>query len=296
SFGLVAEKLAEMAIAIFVGETSGYRTTGLLDQALARAKSDPERVAAIAEYTVESSIIKVYGSEALNLCADETVQIHGGYGFIEEFEAARIFRDSRINRIFEGTNEINRLIVPGTLLKRAASGENPLLEYSQTVRERVAAGNLPKPGKGDLAIEEQVAELCKWLCLYTTSVAVETFQLTVADQQEILGQLADMLIRTYALDSCVQRVRQMNESGDPRRTAIDRDLLTAFAPRAFGAILHSGRHVLMDILDGEALEQHLTGMAKLYMAWPSKVIAAKRRIAQQVIEDGGYPLAVPGLA
>ena len=136
TFGLVAEKLAEMALVTFVAESMGYRTTGLVDERLAHATTDVQRVDAIEEFTIEASLIKVYGSEALNLCADEAVQIHGGYGFIEEFDPERIFRDSRINRIFEGTNEINRLIVPATLLKRALKQQIPLMPYALDVRAK----------------------------------------------------------------------------------------------------------------------------------------------------------------
>jgi len=291
SFGLVAAKLAEMALATFVGETMGYRTTGLLDERLALAKTDSERVDVIEEFSVEASIIKVFGSEAMNYCADEAVQVHGGYGFIEEFEPERLLRDSRINRIFEGTNEINRLIVPGTVLKRAVKGQIPLLEHSLEIRQRLEAGDVPSLGKSELAIEVQVCEFCKWIALYVLAIAAETYHVKVGEEQEVLGEIADMITRVYALDSLVQRVRQILQAGDSARKKIACDMLTSYAPRAYGFVVHTGRHVLMDICEPSSLPKHLAAIDKLRMDWPMKVIAAKRRIATAVLEADGYPLA-----
>jgi alkylation response protein AidB-like acyl-CoA dehydrogenase len=291
AFGLVGTKLAEMALAAFVGESMGYRTTGLVDARLATAKSDPERVDALEEFSVEASIIKVFGSEALNYCADEAVQIHGGYGFIEEFQPERLLRDSRINRIFEGTNEINRLIVPGTILKRALKGQIPLLEHSISIREQLAAGDLPKLENGPLAAEVQVSEFCKWIALYVLAVAAETYHVKVSEEQEVLGDIADMIGRVYALDSVVQRTQQVLATDDERRKRVACDMLTAYAPRAYGFVVHTGRHVLMDICDQASLGGHLEAINKLRMDWPAKVFAAKRRLAAAVLESDGYPLA-----
>ncbi len=291
SFGLVAAKLAEMALQTFVGESMGYRTTGLVDERLATVTTDAARVDAIEEFSVEASIIKVFGSEAFNYCADEAVQIHGGYGFIEEFQPERLLRDSRINRIFEGTNEINRLIVPGTVLKRAVKGQIPLIAQSMMIKERLGRGDVPARGDGELAVEMQVTELCKWITLYVLGVAVETYHVKVSEEQEVLGDIADMIARVYAIDSTVQRVRQILQTGDERRKAIARDLLTAWAPRAYGFVVHTGRHVLMDICDESTLNNHLSAINQLRLDWPAKVIAAKRRIAAAVLDADGYPLA-----
>ncbi len=290
AFGLVSIKLAEMAIISFVGETMGYRTTGMIDDRLQPAKNDVDKVKAIEEFSVEASIIKVFGSEALDYCADEAVQIHGGYGFIEEYNPERLLRDSRINRIFEGTNEINRLIIPGTILKRAMKGEIPLLEHSMAIREKLASGNIPKPAGGELSIERQVSEFCKWIALYVLSVAAETYHVKVAEEQEVLGDIADMIGKVYALDSVVQRVSHILAGTDAKKKTIARDILTAFAPVAYGFIVHTGRHILMDICDTASLGGHLKALDKLRTDWPSKVIEAKRRIALAVLEADGYPL------
>jgi len=289
SFGLVATKLAEMALLAFVGETIGYRTTGLFDERLKVAGSDKERVGAIEEFSVEASIIKVFGSEALDFCADEAVQIHGGYGFVEEYVPERILRDSRINRIFEGTNEINRLIVPATILKRSMKGQIPLLDHSMKIREKLGAGEIPKPTIPELEVESQVVEFCKWIAIYVLSVAAETYHVNLAEEQEVLGDIADMIATVYALDSVVQRVQQILKGVDVPRKSLVKDMLTAYAPRAYSFVVHTGRHLLMDICDETTLPTHLKAIDRLQIDWPSKVIAAKRRIAQAVLEAEGYP-------
>ena len=295
AFGLVASKLAEMAIGIFVGESMGYRTTGLIDQrcrpGAGAGEGEEAHVDAIEEFAVEASIIKVYGSEVLDYCADECVQIHGGYGFIEEYQPERLFRDSRINRIFEGTNEINRLIVPATILKRAMKGQVPLIERAAFIRAALAKGDIPKPDEGEFGVATQVVEFCKWIATYVLAVAAETYHVDIADQQEILGELSDIISHVYALDTAVARVRQIAEGvGSELNKAVARDLLAAFAPPAYSFCVHTARHILMDVCDAESLPGHLEAVGKLRIDWPSKVIAAKRRIARAVLEADGYPI------
>jgi alkylation response protein AidB-like acyl-CoA dehydrogenase len=294
AFGLVGSKLAEMAVGIFVGETMGYRTTGLIDERFVEGDGDAAHVDAIEEFAVEASIIKVFGSEVLDYCADECVHIHGGYGFVEEYEAERLFRDSRINRIFEGTNEINRLIVPATILKRAMKGQVPLLAQVQHIREALDAGNVPRPTEGEFGVAAQVVEFSKWIATYVLAVAAETYHVNIADEQEVLGALADIVTQAYALDSVVTRVRQIVEGGNEMNKAVARDMLTAFAPPAYSFCVHTARHVLMDVCDPETLPKHLDAIGKMRIDWPSKVIAAKRRIARAALEAGGYPLQREG--
>jgi alkylation response protein AidB-like acyl-CoA dehydrogenase len=290
TFGLVASKLAEMAIGIFVGETMGYRTTGLIDERSAATADERGQIDAIEEFAVEASIIKVFGSEVLDYCADECVQIHGGYGFIEEYQPERLLRDSRINRIFEGTNEINRLIVPATILKRAMKGQVPLLQHSQFVRESLAQAKVPGPGEGEFGMAEQVVEFCKWIATYVTAVAAETYHVNIADEQEILGEISNIISQVFALDSVIARVRQIASGTNEMNKAVARDLLMAFAPPAYSFCVHTARHVLMDICDPQTLPKHLEAVGQLRIDWPSKVIAAKRRIARAVLEADGYPI------
>jgi alkylation response protein AidB-like acyl-CoA dehydrogenase len=290
AFGLVAAKLAEMAIGIFVGESMGYRTTGLIDARVAASHGDGGHVDAIEEFAVEASIIKVFGSEVLDHCADECVQIHGGYGFIEEYQPERMFRDSRINRIFEGTNEINRLIVPATILKRAMKGQAPLIAHAATIRDRLAKGDIPAPGQGELATAAQVVDFCKWIATYVLAVAAETYHVNIADEQEILGELSDIISHVYALDSSLARLRQIMEAGSDANKAIAQDLFAAFAPPAYSYCVHTARHILMDVCEPSTLKGHLDAIGQLRIDWPSKVIAAKRRIARAVLEADGYPI------
>jgi alkylation response protein AidB-like acyl-CoA dehydrogenase len=290
AFGLVAAKLAEMAIGIFVGESMGYRTTGLIDARFGASTDEGAHVDAIEEFAVEASIIKVFGSEVLDLCADECVQIHGGYGFIEEYQPERIFRDSRINRIFEGTNEINRLIVPATILKRALKGQVPLIARAASIRDSLAKGEIPKPGQGELGTAAQVVDFCKWIATYVLAVAAETYHVNIADEQEILGELSDIISQVYALDSALARLRQILEGDNEANKVIARDLFAAFAPPAYSFCVHTARHILMDVCDPATLAGHLDAIGKLRIDWPSKVIAAKRRIARAVLEADGYPI------
>ncbi len=294
AFGLVASKLAEMAIGIFVGESMGYRTTGLIDQRYTAGKGDAAQVDAIEEFAVEASIIKVHGSEVLDYCADECVQIHGGYGFIEEYAPERLLRDSRINRIFEGTNEINRLIVPATILKRAMKGQVPLLERAAFIRSSLAKGDVPRAADGELGVASRVVEFCKWIATYVLAVAAETYHVNIADEQEILGALSDVISHVYALDTAVTRVQQIvsSDASETQKT-VARDLLAAFAPPAYSFCVHTARHILMDVCDERSLSGHLEAVGKMRIDWPSKVIEAKRRVARAVLEADGYPIARP---
>ena len=213
---------------------------------------------------------------------------------IMEYEPERMLRDSRINRIFEGTNEINRLIVPGTILRRALKGQVPLLQHAQQIREALAAGRVPPVPEGELAVERQIVEFCKWTAIYTLAIAVETYHVNVAKEQEVLGEIADLISTVYALDSVVLRVGHMLQTSSGSKKALARDLLTAYAPPAYSAVVQRARHVLMDICDDASLPAHLAALAHLRTDWPSKVLAARRRIAQAVVDADGYPLRVTG--
>ena len=217
-FGLVREKIANMATLIYVGESVVYRTVGMMDNALsevdkAGADAAKETRKAIEEYAVECSIIKVWGSEMIDYVVDETVQIYGGYGFVEEYPAERAYRDARINRIFEGTNEINRLIITGFLLKRAMSGPVAADARDQEIdgrsarrahrrrRTRRPAGGRTETGSGQ----------AKKLGLFAAGAATQKYMQAIQDQQEVMGAIADMVIETYAMESAVLRTQKMVE-------------------------------------------------------------------------------------
>src|SRR5262249_28276414 len=192
-FGLVREKLANMAALTYVGESLVFRTVGMMDVALAsvdKAAADASRqtLKAIEEYAVECSIIKVWASEMVDYIVDETVQIYGGYGFVEEYPAERAYRDARINRIFEGTNEINRLIITGFLLKRAMSGQLPLMAAIKQLMDEVLSGpSLGDEVEGPLAEEQKLVVAAKKLGLFAAGTATQKYMQAIQDQQEIMG-------------------------------------------------------------------------------------------------------------
>src|SRR5947199_446297 len=205
-FGLVREKIANMATLIYVGESLVYRTVGMMDVALGDVdKSAPDAarqtLKAIEEYAVECSIIKAWGSEMIDYVVDETVQIYAGYGFVEEYPAERAYRDARINRIFEGTNEINRLIITGFLLKRAMTGQLPLMPAIKKLMDEVLSGpTMAEDLEGAMANERKVVATAKKLGLFIAGAATQKYMQAIQDQQEVMGAIADMVIETYAME------------------------------------------------------------------------------------------------
>ncbi len=292
-FGLIREKLARMVAAIYVGEAMSYRTTGLIDRRAAAggaARGTPEfdrdLIAAVEEYNVEASILKVWGSEALWQAADEGVQIHGGYGFVEEYPIERTYRDNRVNRIFEGTNEINRLLVPGTLLKRAAKGAFPLLEQARRAVQAVEAGELPPLGSGRLARERRVAELNKLLWGYAVGVAGKALGPGLGDEQGVMAALADVAIEAFAVDSAVARALQAAPD------AVADACVKLYADEAHQRAWTRARAaVLGAVKDPAAARTHLARLRRLLDEEPGDPSAWREAIAGPTVELGRYPLA-----
>src|SRR6202789_1700462 len=218
-FGLVREKIANMATLLFVGEALVYRTVGMMDTALSEvdksaADAAKQTLKAIEEYAVECSILKVWGSEMIDYVVDETLQIYAGYGFVEEYPAERAYRDARINRIFEGTNEITRLIITGFLQKRAMSGQLPLMPAIKTLMDELLSGpSMGEELEGALAEERKLVGQAKKLGLFAAGAATQKYMQTIQDQQEIMGAIADMTIETYAMETAVLRAQKIAESG-----------------------------------------------------------------------------------
>ncbi|HSN90754.1 MAG TPA: acyl-CoA dehydrogenase family protein, partial [Anaeromyxobacteraceae bacterium] len=289
-FGLVREKLARMVALAWAGEAMSARTTGLIDRRAAaggHARGTPEferdLIAAVEEYAVEASILKVWGSEALAYAADEGVQIHGGYGYVEEYPIERIYRDNRVNRIFEGTNEINRLLVPGTLLRRAAKGAFPIAELARGLAAALSGGPAG-PEDGPLARERRVAERNKHLFAYATQVAVDAFGPAVADRQEVLGALADVAIEAFAVDSAVARALQ---HPDPVGVACTRLYAEEAHQRAHA---RARAAVLGAVKDPAAAKEHLGNLRLLLDESPGDVSAWREAIVGPTIERGRYPI------
>src|SRR6202521_4816612 len=296
-FGLVREKIANMAALLYVGESLVYRTVGMMDVALAEIdKSRPdagkETRKAIEEYAVECSIIKVWGSEMVGYVVDETVQIYGGYGFVEEYPAERAYRDARINRIFEGTNEINRLIITGFLLKRAMSGQLPLMPAIKKLMDEVLSG--PSVGEeieGPLAEERKLVMSAKRLGLFVAGSATQRYMQTIQDQQEVMGAIADMVIETYAMESAVLRAQKIAERGGENAAALPIAMTRVYLSQAMEKIEGAAKKVIAAVADGDMLRTQLAILRRLAKHEPFNTIELRQQIAQNVIERGKYTLA-----
>ena len=296
-FGLVREKIANMATLIFVGESLVYRTVAMMDVALGEVdKSSPDAARdtrkAIEEYAVECSIIKVWGSEMIDYVADETVQIYGGYGFVEEYPAERTYRDARINRIFEGTNEINRLIITGFLLKRATSGQLPLMPAIKKLMDEVLSG----PSRSDdldgaLAGERKLVTQAKKLGLFAAGAATQKYMQAIQEQQEIMGAIADMTIETYAMESAVLRAQKIAETKGEAAAALPTAMARIYVSQAMEKIESAAKKVIAAVAEGDMLRTQLAIVRRLAKHEPFNTIELRQQIAQRVIERGKYTLA-----
>src|SRR6266403_558627 len=258
-FGLVREKIANMATLIYVGESLVYRTVGMMDVALdevdkSGADAMKETRKAIEEYAVECSIIKVWGSEMIDYIVDETLQIYAGYGFVEEYPAERAYRDARINRIFEGTNEINRLIITGFLLKRAMGGQLPLMPAIKKLMDEVLSGpSMSEELDGALTEERKLVGQAKKLGLFAAGSATQKYMQAIQDQQEVMGAIADMTIETYAMESAVLRAQKLVESKGESAAALPIAMTRVYMSQAMEKIEAAAKKVITAVAEGDML-------------------------------------------
>ncbi|MGB8116178.1 MAG: acyl-CoA dehydrogenase family protein [Candidatus Sulfotelmatobacter sp.] len=296
-FGLVREKIANMAALLFVGESLVYRTVGMMDRALSEVdKSSVDAIKetrkAIEEYAVECSIIKVWASEMVNYVVDETLQIYGGYGFVEEYPAERAYRDARINRIFEGTNEINRLIITGFLLKRAMSGQLPLMPAIKKLMDEVLSG--PSAGEdleGPLAEERRLVGQAKKLGLFAAGAATQKYMQAIQDQQEIMGAIADTTMETYAMESAVLRAQKITEAKGEAAAALPLAMTRVYLSQAMEKVESAAKKIIAAVADGDMLRTQLAILRRLAKYEPFNTIELRQQIAQKMIERGKYTLA-----
>lgn len=296
-FDLIRKKIGEAATQTYVAETMAYRTAGLLDE---RAKAiDPKGpdaqknlMEAIEEHAIEASIIKVFGSEALFTTADETLQIFGGAGYITDYPIERVSRDARINRIFEGTNEINRLLVPGTLLKRAMQGKLPLMAMVGQVKSELA-----DPSKidwtvppGPLGLERQKCDFAKQAVIYAASIAVQKYMTAISEKQELLGVLADALIAAYAMDSAITRARQLIESQGEQKSQVPIWMTQLYVSQAHERVFDTLREMMMWISQDEEWGREIDDINKYYCLSRVNTFSLRRKIAKHVVEAGRYAL------
>lgn len=277
-FGLIQQKLGEMASRIYAAESAVYRTVGLIDEALSGKKGAEAVMAGIEEYAVEASIIKVLGSEVLDYVVDEGVQIHGGYGYIQEYPIERAYRDARINRIFEGTNEINRLLIPGMLLRRALKGQLPLIQAAQKLQKELLEPSFEEPEDVEL---HQIAGLKK-LALMVAGLAVQKYGQGVEEEQEVLGTVADILIDAYAAESALLRARRLGGLAP----VLARIYLVQALDRAQAGALS----VLPRLVEGDEARVVYSAARRLTKREPVDLVALRRQAAEAVLEAGGYPI------
>jgi alkylation response protein AidB-like acyl-CoA dehydrogenase len=295
-FGLVREKIANMAAQIYVGEALVYRTVGLMDAALAavdKSASDAakKKLKAIEEYAVECSIIKVWASEMLAYVVDETVQIYGGYGFVEEYPAERAYRDARINRIFEGTNEINRLIITGFLLKRAMSGQLALMPAIKQLMDEVLSGpSSSEDTDGPLAEEQKLVASAKKLGLFAAGAATQKYMQAIEDQQEIMGAIADMVIEIYAMETVLLRTTKILAAQGESAAALPIAMARVYLSQAMEKIEGLARKIISAVAEGDMLRTQLAILRRLGKHDPYNTIEMRRQIAEKIIERGRYSL------
>lgn len=293
SFSLTQSKLATMASEIYANESAVYRTVGLFEQRMGALTDEQledgrEIARAIAEYQIECSITKYMATELLDRTADEAVQLHGGYGFMQEYEVERIYRDSRINRIFEGTNEINRLLVPGTLLKKALKGELPLLQKAQGLQEELMMMMPEEVGSEPLEQEKHLVRNSKKIALLGAGIAAQKYMQKIEKEQEVLVHLANMVGEIFNMESAVLRTEKaISKSGLEKN---DQKLLytQVYVQEAFNRIEAAAKEVLIAVEEGDSLRMMLSALRKLTRHNPTNVIAKKREIAKSIIESEKY--------
>lgn len=291
SFPLIQQKLADMAIRTYVMESMVYRTAGLFDGALGALPADADgqtAAKAIADYAVECSVNKVFATEGLDFIVDEGVQIHGGYGYMREYEIENLYRGSRINRIFEGTNEINRLLIPDMLVKKALRGELALLPAAQALQQELLALVPTEPGDAPLERETDLVRRAKKLFLYLAGLAVQKHQQALEREQELLAAVADCVIEVFAMESALLRAQKAIARDGLEKAARKVAYTQAYVQDAFDKLEHIGRIALAALEEGDALRTQLAVLRKLVRRTPLNAVALKRQIAAHVLEAERY--------
>jgi len=293
SFGAIKSKLGEMAIRTWVGESMIYRTLGLIESGLAAIEDSNDmnaRLKTIEEYAAECSIIKVALSEYCDFITDEMVQIYGGYGYSADYPAERAYRDTRINRIFEGTNEINRMLIPGRLMKAALSGRLALLPAAQSLMDEILSTSMASFDLDEslLVTEQKLAQNSKKVALMTLGTAAQKYMISLAEQQEILMGVADMIMDTYAMESAILRTQKIAASQSEDAALRYVDITRAFCNDAVERIETTAKNTLAAMAEGDELRTLLAALRRFTKLTPINTVAARQRIANAMIEANRY--------
>jgi alkylation response protein AidB-like acyl-CoA dehydrogenase len=288
-FNLTKEKLATLASEIYATESSVYRTVGLYEDSMGRMTeeelNDGNKVAAVvAEYAIECSLNKVFASETLDHVVDEGVQIHGGYGFMQEYEIERAYRDARINRIFEGTNEINRMLVPGTYMRKALKGELPLFQKAQQLQEELMMMMPEEPGDEPLAQEKHLVANAKKIALLAIGLAAQKFGKALDKEQEVLVNIADIISNAYAMESVVLRTEKAIQKSGLEKSKQKLLYTQIFCQEAFIKIEQDAKETLVAAEGGDTLRMLMSAFRKVTRYTPINVIPKKREAADRLIE------------
>ena len=294
-FGLIKHKIAEMAIRTFTMESMVYRTAGMIDQILQRIDHhskdlEVQMAEGIEEYAIEDSINKVYSSEMLDYIVDEALQVFGGYGYIHDYPVERAYRDSRINRIWEGTNEINRLLIMDMFTKRAMKNRLPLLGAAQKVtNELLTSQPAMDTDDGKLFLQNGMVEMSKKIALLVVDAGVQKYMMKLADEQEILALISNIVIEVFAMESALLRaLKSMGRFGD-ERSEVQKSMVKVYVNDAFERIRNYAKQTFAAIGKGDTLRTQLSTLEKLSSFPPVNTVGLRREIADAVIKTGKYP-------
>jgi len=290
-FGAIKHKLAEMAIRAFAVQSMLYRTGAMIDQAIeaqGSASAGDAVLAALEEFAIEASILKVAGSEMIDYAVDENVQIHGGNGFVRDYPAERMYRDARVNRIFEGTNEINRLLIPGMLIRRALKGALPLIPAAKKLQDEILTPSLAEPPSDEpLENARRTVTAIKKVSLMVLGTAMQTYGEKLSDQQELLTLSADIITDVFACESVVLRAMRM----PAHQSALGIAAAEVYVSDAAGRIEIAARSALAAMADGDTLRTLLAALRRLLKPAPVNTVTRRRQIADAIIERKAYPYA-----
>ncbi len=294
TFGAIKHKLGEMTARQYALESMMYRTAGLIDQRIAATPDKKQgdgtpMLMALEEFAVEASIAKVLGSEVVDFVIDENLQIHGGNGFVHDYPAEGHYRDARVNRIFEGTNEINRLLIPGMLMKKAMKGELPLMQAAKALQDEIMSPSMSVPEDSDsvLAAEARACVAFKKVVLMVAGSAMQRYGTKIEGEQEVLSFLADILIDAYASESAVLRAQDA-ANRKLSNAELHQDAAKVAVNESAGRIELAARSALAAMADGDVLRTQLAALRRLLKITPVNTVVLRRRLADATVSKGGY--------